>query len=159
MSLHATLETTLGQRDGFCCQLPFKCYLPGVVSVGDGLKFAPGLPPGWLQNAGTTRVGQRCLCRQVDQHSDVSGKRCLPASKAHRLLYHSTIGSRVIEKRRMPAFKPQESSVQLQASDANRLWKITGSTHWEVRGCNNWRRKPHPIRFSNLRPRHSTLDL
>ena len=30
-----TLETTQGQIDGFFSQLPFKCYLPEVASVGD----------------------------------------------------------------------------------------------------------------------------
>ena len=30
-----TLETTRGQIDGFANQLPFKCYLPEVASVGD----------------------------------------------------------------------------------------------------------------------------
>ena len=29
------LETTQGQVDGFFSQRPFKCYLPGVASVGD----------------------------------------------------------------------------------------------------------------------------
>ena len=28
------LETTQGQIDGFFSQLPFKCYLPEVASVG-----------------------------------------------------------------------------------------------------------------------------
>ena len=31
----ATLETTLGQIDGFFTQLPFKCYLPEIASVRD----------------------------------------------------------------------------------------------------------------------------
>jgi len=31
----ATLETTQGQIDGFCSQLPFKSCLPEVASVGD----------------------------------------------------------------------------------------------------------------------------
>ena len=31
----ATLETTKGQLGGFSNQLPFKCYLAEVVSVGD----------------------------------------------------------------------------------------------------------------------------
>ena len=31
----ATLETTQGQIDGFFRQLPSKCYLPEVASVGD----------------------------------------------------------------------------------------------------------------------------
>ena len=31
----ATLETTHGQINGFVRQLPFKCYLPAVASVGD----------------------------------------------------------------------------------------------------------------------------
>ena len=31
----ATLETTQGQIDGLLSQLPFKCYLPEVASVGD----------------------------------------------------------------------------------------------------------------------------
>ena len=29
-----TLETTRGQIDGFFSQLPFKCYIPAVASVG-----------------------------------------------------------------------------------------------------------------------------
>ena len=37
----STLETTKGQTDGFSSQLPFKCYLPEVTSVGDGLKICP----------------------------------------------------------------------------------------------------------------------
>ena len=32
---HFTLEMTQGQMDGFISQLPFKCYLPQVASVGD----------------------------------------------------------------------------------------------------------------------------
>jgi hypothetical protein len=31
----ATLETTQAQMDGFFSQVPFKCYLPEVASVGD----------------------------------------------------------------------------------------------------------------------------
>ena len=34
-SLSTTLEATQGQIDGFFSQLPFKCYLPEVASVGD----------------------------------------------------------------------------------------------------------------------------
>ena len=34
-TLMTTLETTRGQIDGFFGQLPFKCYLPEVASVGD----------------------------------------------------------------------------------------------------------------------------
>ena len=34
-----TLVTTQGRIDGFFSQLPFKCYLPEVVSVGDWLKI------------------------------------------------------------------------------------------------------------------------
>ena len=30
-----TMETTQGQINGFLSQLPFKCYLPEVVSVGN----------------------------------------------------------------------------------------------------------------------------
>jgi len=37
----ATLETTQGQIDGFFSQLPFKCYLPEVASVGDWLEICP----------------------------------------------------------------------------------------------------------------------
>ena len=33
-----TLETTQGQIHGYLSQLPFKCYLPEVASVGDLLK-------------------------------------------------------------------------------------------------------------------------
>ena len=33
--LQTALETTQGQIDGFSSQLPFKCYLPEVASVGD----------------------------------------------------------------------------------------------------------------------------
>ena len=32
---YATLKTTQGQIDGFFSQLPYKCYLPEVASVGD----------------------------------------------------------------------------------------------------------------------------
>ena len=31
----AALEATPGQRAGFFSQLPYKCYLPEVASVGD----------------------------------------------------------------------------------------------------------------------------
>ena len=34
-SKDVTLETTQGQKDAFLSRLPFKCYLPEVVSVGD----------------------------------------------------------------------------------------------------------------------------
>ena len=34
-SLLSTLETTQGQIYSFFSQLPFKCYLPEVASVGD----------------------------------------------------------------------------------------------------------------------------
>ena len=37
----ATLKTSQGQIDGFFSQLPFKCYLPEVASVGDALKICP----------------------------------------------------------------------------------------------------------------------
>ena len=33
--LGSTLETTQGQMDGFFSQVPLKCYLPEVASVGD----------------------------------------------------------------------------------------------------------------------------
>ena len=35
LRLKATLETTQGQMDGFFSQLPNKCYLEEVTSVGD----------------------------------------------------------------------------------------------------------------------------
>ena len=35
LKVSSTLETTQGQIDGFFNQLPFKCYLPEVASVGD----------------------------------------------------------------------------------------------------------------------------
>ena len=38
---HSTLETTQGQIDGFFSQLPFRCYLPEVASVGDRHKICP----------------------------------------------------------------------------------------------------------------------
>jgi len=49
ISPQSALETTQGQTDGFFSKLPFKCYLPEVASVGESLKFAPGLPPGWCR--------------------------------------------------------------------------------------------------------------
>jgi hypothetical protein len=36
-----TLETTQEQTDGYVSQLPFKCYLSEVASVGDLLKLYP----------------------------------------------------------------------------------------------------------------------
>ena len=36
-----SLETTLGQTDGFFSQLIFKCYLPEVASVKDWRKICP----------------------------------------------------------------------------------------------------------------------
>ena len=33
--LGPTLQATQGQMDGFYCQLPYKCHLPEVASVGD----------------------------------------------------------------------------------------------------------------------------
>ena len=33
--LNHTLEATLGQMDGFFSQLPYKCHLEEVASVGD----------------------------------------------------------------------------------------------------------------------------
>ena len=37
----ATLETPRRQIDGFFSQLPFKCFLPEVASVGYRLKICP----------------------------------------------------------------------------------------------------------------------
>ena len=37
------LEATQGQMDGFFSQLPYKCYLEEVASVGNGLKICPQL--------------------------------------------------------------------------------------------------------------------
>ena len=37
----ATLEVTQGQIDGFFSQLPSKCYLTVVASVGDWLEICP----------------------------------------------------------------------------------------------------------------------
>ena len=34
-TLYTTLETAQGQMDGFFGQLPFKCHLEEVASVGD----------------------------------------------------------------------------------------------------------------------------
>ena len=50
----ATLETTQGQLDGFFGQLPYKCCLPEVASVGDCLKICP-----WVASRmeGTTSKG------------------------------------------------------------------------------------------------------
>ena len=45
-----TLETTQGRIDGFFSQLPFKCYLPEVASVGYCFKICP-----WV----ASRVAQR----------------------------------------------------------------------------------------------------
>ena len=36
-----TMETTWGQIHNFCSQLPFKCYLPEIASVGDLLEICP----------------------------------------------------------------------------------------------------------------------
>ena len=38
---NTTLETTQGQIDGFFSQLPSKCDLQEVASVGDGVKICP----------------------------------------------------------------------------------------------------------------------
>ena len=40
-SREVTLETSQGQIDGFFSQLPFKCYLSEVASVGNRLKTCP----------------------------------------------------------------------------------------------------------------------
>ena len=40
-SQHPTLETIQGQIDGLFSQLPYKCYLEDVASVGDKLKICP----------------------------------------------------------------------------------------------------------------------
>ena len=55
----AALEATQGQNNSFFSQLPYKCYLEEVAcyleevaSVGDYLRFAPGLPPGWFGERG-----------------------------------------------------------------------------------------------------------
>ena len=37
------LEATQGRMDGFFRQLPYKCYLEDVASVGDRLEFCPEL--------------------------------------------------------------------------------------------------------------------
>ena len=39
----AALEATQGQIDGIFSQLPYKCHLEEVASVGDWLKMCPGL--------------------------------------------------------------------------------------------------------------------
>ena len=39
--VHPSLETTKGHMDVFFCQLPIKCYLPEVESVGDELEMYP----------------------------------------------------------------------------------------------------------------------
>ena len=52
------LETTQGQIDGFRSQLPFKCYLPEVASVGDLLKICP-----WV----ASRVGRRTIKMSMAQ--------------------------------------------------------------------------------------------
>ena len=39
----AALEATQGQMDGFFSQLPYKCHLEEVASVGDWLKICPQL--------------------------------------------------------------------------------------------------------------------
>ena len=39
VAVHAVLEETQGQIDGFLSQLPIKCYLSEVKSVGDCLKI------------------------------------------------------------------------------------------------------------------------
>ena len=44
----STLETIQGQIDDFFSPLPYKCYQNRVASVGDNLRFASGLSPGWL---------------------------------------------------------------------------------------------------------------
>ena len=41
-----TLDTTPGQIDGFFSQLPLKCYLPELASVGDLLKICPWVASG-----------------------------------------------------------------------------------------------------------------
>ena len=43
LSLAPTLETTHGQNDSFFGQLPYKCYLEKVASVGCWLKICPKL--------------------------------------------------------------------------------------------------------------------
>ena len=44
----SALKTTGGQIDGLFGQFSFKCYLAEVAPVGVDLRFAPGLPPGWV---------------------------------------------------------------------------------------------------------------
>ena len=64
------METTQGQIDGFVSQLPVKCYLPKVASVGGRLKICPwvasrvvsqksfrgGLVPAELACRGTSHI-------------------------------------------------------------------------------------------------------
>ena len=60
----SALEATQGQMDGFLSQLPYKCHQNRVASVGDDLRSAPGLPPGWfvppLGSRGVSENPLRC---------------------------------------------------------------------------------------------------
>ena len=52
---NSTLKKTQGQIDGFFSQLPFKCYLPEVASVGDRLKICPRVASRVVSGAKTGR--------------------------------------------------------------------------------------------------------
>jgi len=95
---YPTLETTRKQIHGFFGQLSFKCYLLEVGSVGDGLEIGP-----WvacrvaLFTYRLSVVLPRYPCmprRQVEQRlrSNVKQFQGGLVFKAHRLLYHSTLG-------------------------------------------------------------------
>ena len=58
--LGTVLEATQGQMGGFFSQLPYKCHLEEVASVGDGLEICP-----WV----TSRVG----CVLAPRSSPVGG--------------------------------------------------------------------------------------
>jgi len=55
-----TLETTQGQTDGFFSQVPCKCYLPEIASVGGLLKICPWVASRVAHLPSKSTFGSRC---------------------------------------------------------------------------------------------------
>ena len=59
-SVQITLGIIQGQIDGFFSQLPFKCYLPEVASVGDSLQICP-----WVASRAAHMLHLSSGCRRM----------------------------------------------------------------------------------------------
>ena len=65
----AVLEATPGQMDGLFSQLPFKCYLPEVECMEDGLSLDCAVEAGWSL-VSDTRAGSLAQgCTHTHSHS------------------------------------------------------------------------------------------